>query len=98
MVGVLVAPLPPTSGTTGASNEDVSRILLDGKPHLVRGVAYSPTPIGTRPSASQGLDFFHDGYSHVWQRDIPRMAAMGVNTIRLYTIETEHDGVALHLS
>ena len=86
------APPPPPAPRLTTSGRS---LLLDGQPHLVRGVAYSPTPIGTRPSASQGLDFFHDGYSHVWQRDIPRMAAMGVNTIRLYTIETEHDGVAL---
>ena len=63
-------------------------LLLDGRPYLVRGVAYSPTPIGIDPSATQTLDFFSDEYRAIYERDLPRMAAIGVNALRIYDIDT----------
>ena len=57
------------------------RILLDGEPFLMRGVAYSPTPIGVDPG-KQSLDFFSDTYQRIYDRDLPLMAAAGINTVR----------------
>lgn len=68
---------------------------LDSRPSLtlvcaciMSAVAYSPTPIGVAPSGSQSLDFFSDEYAHIFERDLPRMAAIGINTIRIYTFDS----------
>lgn len=60
--------------------------------HLL-AVAYSPTPIGIRPSKQQSLDFFTAEYRNIYMRDLPRMRHMGANTIRVYAL----DGEASHL-
>jgi len=33
-------------------------LLLDGQLHFMRGMVYSPTPIGIEPTEEQSLDFF----------------------------------------
>ena len=50
-------------------------------------VAYSPTPIGFRPSQHQTLDFFTAEYRSIYERDLPRMAHIGANTIRIYSLD-----------
>ena len=55
-------------------------------------VAYSPSPIGTQPSATFNLDFFTEEYSRIYERDLTRMAAAGVNALRIYT----YDGSKAH--
>ena len=64
-------------------------VLVDGAPFLFRGVAYSPTPIGIAPDEEQSLDFFTDQFAAIYERDLPRMAAAGVNAIRIYDIRPE---------
>jgi hypothetical protein len=39
------------------------------------------------PSASQRIDFFKAEYAAVYERDIPRMAAIGANALRIYDFE-----------
>ena len=85
------APPPPPAPRLTTSGRS---LLLDGQPHSLAAWRTRPLPIGTPPPASQGLDFFHDGYSHVWQRDIPRMAAMGVNTDPALHDRDRDDGVS----
>ena len=62
-------------------------LYLDGQPQLLRGVAYSPVPIGSFPSPTSSLDFFTEEYRSIWERDLPRMAAIGVNAIRIYAFD-----------
>ena len=52
-------------------------------------VAYSPTPIGIEPSGSQSLDFFTAAYAPLYRRDLPMMAAVGVNAVRVYTLDPD---------
>ena len=61
-------------------------LLLDDKPYLMRGVAYSPTPIGIDPQ-DQSLDFFYEDYQAIYDRDLPLMKAAGINTLRVYVME-----------
>ncbi|HTA38162.1 MAG TPA: hypothetical protein VK760_03760 [Candidatus Acidoferrales bacterium] len=62
-------------------------ILLDGKPFLVKGVAYSPTPIGTTVGDLPLLDDpLRNANKPIWSRDLPRMVAMGVNAIHVYNV------------
>ena len=71
----------------------------DPQEFLVKGVAYSPAPIGynTRQSLDLG-DFFWDSpapqhfidWEGLWQRDIEQMREMGFNTLRVYNMMPYH--------
>lgn len=68
---------------------------------LVKGVAYSPAPIGynTRQSTDLG-DFFWDtpnkdwflDWDGVWKRDLEKIREMGFNTVRVYSMIPYHLG------
>ena len=126
---------PPgvTSWVTGRLTASNRTLLLDGQPYLMRGVTYSPTPIGRdlnspdtcatrdhlarplpphlgapcalplliatcRPSAlrrDKGVgDFFNPAMEPVWSRELPVMRAMGINTVRVYTLTNSPDHTA----
>ena len=65
-------------------------LLLGDQPLLVRGVTYSPTPIGKDMSASEAsqrvYDFFTEGSSDLWRRDLPLMREAGINSVRVYEL------------
>ena len=49
------APPPPPGPRLVVSGRE---LLLDGQLHFMRGMVYSPTPIGIEPTEEQSLDFF----------------------------------------
>ena len=52
----------------------------------VKGVGYSPTPIGYDPEIQKPYgDYFTDDYQDLHKRDLPLLRAMGSNTIRLWS-------------
>ena len=53
-------------------------VLLNGKRFFIRGVNYSPVPIGQ----SSGQDFLLQ--PAIWQRDFPLLRGMHVNAIKVY--------------
>jgi len=55
-----------------------SRLYLEGSPFSVRGVGYSPTPIGEVAGADLRLS------GCVYARDLGLAARAGINTVRLY--------------
>lgn len=95
-------------------------MFVNGKEFFVKGMAYSPAPLGQQGMTSAGYgnttglcsvkvtpynewksacydsDYFDGssdvwtptrfptGFAPVWQRDLPKMKQLGVNTIRLY--------------
>ncbi len=62
-------------------------ILLNGSKFYVKGMVYSPTPIGNGVSDPPSLnDPLRDGNATIWNRDLPRMRAMGVNAIHVYNV------------
>jgi len=62
-----------------------SQIRVNGKPFYIRGVIYSPSPIGSHPQWSWPYgDFFIPQYSDLWLRDFPLLKSLGANTIRVY--------------
>ncbi len=74
------------AGNTYATNVRMSgrQILLDGKPFAVKGVGYSPVPIGVDPETTPPYgDYFTSNYSAIYERDLPLIREMGANTIRL---------------
>ena len=72
------------------------QLELDGKPFQVRGVNYSPIPIGGsidgyRAEANKLLGdggdvFANPYYENIWKADLVKMKDMGVNTIRVYAM------------
>ena len=69
----------------------------------LKGVCYSPVPIGGSTNFSPNIgDFFWDtfkvdqdrftvnGWDALWRRDLDRLRAMGVNCIRLYSVLSHH--------
>lgn len=59
-------------------------LTVDGSPFRVKGVAYSPTPIGENVHFPPHGDYFTADYVYLWARDFPALRAMGVNTLRIY--------------
>jgi len=60
-------------------------ILVDGKPFTIEGVGYSPVPIGVDPETTPPHgDYFTEGFSTIYERDLPLLRQMGANTIRLH--------------
>ena len=51
---------------------------------VIKGMDYSPVPIGTAPGISPYGDYFVPQYTNVWTPDIQSMRAAGVNAIKLY--------------
>ena len=76
----------------GASNRT---LYLDGNRVLLRGVTYSPTPIGLDQSAADPkrriVDFFAPENAAIWRRDLPLMRQMGMNAVRLYDLSVPGD-------
>ena len=92
------------AGQMIAADSDLTRLMIateGGTPQsfLVKGVAYSPAPIGynTRQSTDLG-DFFWDtpkaewfiDWEKVWKRDIEKIRSLGFNTIRVYNMIPYH--------
>ena len=63
----------------------------DGKPWLMRALCYSPVPVGWDPDWFEPYgDFFTSEYAGIYERDIPLIAAAGINTLRIYTLKYSH--------
>jgi hypothetical protein len=59
-------------------------LRLNGTQMVIKGMDYSPVPIGTAPGTSPYGDYFVPQYTNVWTPDIQSMRAAGVNAIKLY--------------
>ena len=80
-------PLLNTTWNTGRVRRLGRTLYLDGKPWLMRAICYSPVPVGWDPDWFEPYgDFFTNEYAGIFERDIPLMAAAGVNTLRIYTL------------
>jgi hypothetical protein len=62
------------------------QLYVDGQPFQVRGVGYSPTPLGVGMGQAppNGGDLYSVENSAIYDRDLPLLKAMGANTIRLW--------------
>ncbi|MCX6316879.1 MAG: hypothetical protein NTW29_06295 [Bacteroidetes bacterium] len=61
-----------------------SQIFKDGTPTFLKGVCYSPTPIGAATFTPGIGDWFTSPWNAIWERDFPLMKAAGINNIRTY--------------
>lgn len=80
-----------------SSSSDVSSSSLavgeaEMRPYFIKGVNYSPQPIGTHPAWTWPYgDFFLSGYRDIWQRDLPLLRSLGSNTLRIRGWNNELD-------
>jgi len=67
-------------------------IKIDNVTFNIKGVAYSPVPIGQSSvfNAPYG-DYGAVEHRQIWERDLPLIKDMGANTIRVYTWREEID-------
>jgi hypothetical protein len=64
---------------------DGRQLLVNGNPFTIKGVGYSPVPIGDDPETTPPYgDYFTSGYSSIYDRDLPLLRQMGANTVRLW--------------
>lgn len=63
---------------------NVFQIKLNGQPFVIKGMNYSPVPIGTKPEYIPYGDYFIPYYANVWRPDIDNMREAGINVIKLY--------------
>ena len=88
-------PGPTTASPTRLEVGPGRTLHLDGRPWLIRGVTYSPTPLGYDPTTfSAGTDFHSTEFSAIHARDVELMEDMGVNAIRVYAVSATSSGRA----
>jgi len=60
-------------------------LSVNDSPFQVKGVGYSPTPIGHDPEIQAPFgDYFTSDYQKIHERDFPLLRVMGANTLRLW--------------
>jgi beta-galactosidase/beta-glucuronidase len=69
----------PKISTISIDKENGYKLMVDGKPFLIKGVCYSPVPIGK----DYEYNFWGDP-AKPWLEDGTLMKEMGVNTVRFY--------------
>lgn len=93
MVGILVLSCFLFSASWAQSAVEIQSVptcingytlYVDGKPFLVKGVIYSPTPVGL----GYDYDFFSDP-NKPWLADGKLMKEMGINCIRIYKVSDD---------
>ena len=73
----------PTSYSADVTT-DGFKIFVDGKKMVIKGMNYSPVPIGTVPGKPPYGDYFVPNYRNVWKPDLAMIRAAGINAIKLY--------------
>jgi hypothetical protein len=72
----------------GSANTKVKAVgydlQLNGKPFVIKGMNYSPVPIGAAPRYIPYGDYFIPYYANVWKPDLDKMREAGINVIKLY--------------
>lgn len=82
----------PSEVTINTSNR---QLLVNGNPFTIKGVGYSPVPIGDDPETTPPYgDYFTSDYSSIYDRDLPLLRDMGANTIHLWVWDNTADHLA----
>jgi len=71
---------------------------VNGKLFVIKGMNYSPVPIGVAPGDGPPVgvygDYFVPNYANVWRPDIDKIRQAGVNVIKLYAGNPDLNWVA----
>ena len=91
----LLAAIAGLASVTSAADDFTNPVVITGykmfeavtgAPFAAKGVDYYP-----RPNAGEldenNLDFFTDDHEHLWSKDIEQFKKLGINAIRLYSVD-----------
>ncbi len=81
---LFVTALTSSYATGAVVTANGFQLKLNGQPFVVKGMNYSPVPIGTAPGNPPYGDYFVSNYANVWKSDIDKIREAGVNVIKLY--------------
>ncbi|MDD5069555.1 MAG: glycoside hydrolase family 2 TIM barrel-domain containing protein [Candidatus Omnitrophica bacterium] len=74
------------------TEENGYKLSVNGKPFIIKGVIYNPTPVGK----GYDYDFFTDE-NKPWLVDGPLMQEMGINCVRIYSVSDDLSKVKLFI-
>lgn len=77
---VFVEPLNQPPAEVSRVRIENYQLFVNGEPFVIKGVSYSPTPVGQ--SIVAGYNWWSD--PNTYQTDFPMIREMGANTIRTY--------------
>lgn len=63
---------------------------LTGENVVIKGIDYYPRP-NSGELNHNSIDFFTSKYRHIWKRDILNFRDLGINAIRIYSVDPSHD-------
>jgi len=63
---------------------------ITGENVIIKGVDYYPRP-NSGELNHNSIDFFTAKYRHIWERDIPNFLDLGINAIRIYSVDPSQD-------
>jgi hypothetical protein len=58
-------------------------LQVGGEPFTVKGVVYSPVPVGEDPALPPYGDYFTRGHAGIYERDLPLLRGMNANAVRI---------------
>jgi len=64
------------------------KLIVDGSEFQIKGIAYSPVPIGESVHLPPHGDYFTPDYAYIWKRDLKAVKEAGFNTLRIYNINS----------
>jgi hypothetical protein len=83
-VGVTAAVTSNNARAATVVKADGYNLHLNGKPFVIKGMNYSPVPIGMAPEFIPYGDYFIPYYANVWKPDLDKIREAGINVIKLY--------------
>jgi hypothetical protein len=83
-LGILLAISGISSSEAATVTTNGFDLFVNGTRTVIKGMNYSPVPIGAQPGDPPYGDYFVPNYSNVWTPDIQSLRAAGVNAIKLY--------------
>ncbi len=81
---LLAAAITSPYATGAVVTANGFQIKLNGQPFVIKGMNYSPVPIGAAPRYVPYGDYFIPYYANVWKPDIDKIREAGINVIKLY--------------
>jgi hypothetical protein len=68
---------------------------VEPAPLTVKGIVYAPAPVGSRDDAPPYGDWYTFEHESFWRVDVPRMASIGVNVVRVMRWADDDDAAVV---
>jgi len=81
---LLVTAITSPYATSAVVTANAFQLQLNGSAFVIKGMNYSPVPIGAAPGYIPYGDYFIPYYANVWKPDVDKIREAGINVIKLY--------------